>query len=155
MFNSCSNDTEPNCGINWRPQKQTVLGGLWILGIALFIIGSLAIADRLTGVVAGGCAVGLSTSMLLFNLAMGKKFKREPRIEDLILGTIVTLATTLIGALAIAGIVPGMAVGATFLGGLALWVAVDCIIELIKGNCPFKFKLDSREHQFQEESFSQ
>jgi hypothetical protein len=98
------------------------------IGLALFIIGCCAAAGAMSGIVAGGCAVGLSIPLLLTTLCMGRKDALgHDRTLQLVASIISNLAYILIGALCIAGIVPATTVGYTVLAISMVDIIIGCV----------------------------
>ena len=122
-----------------------------LLNLALFIIACVAVTGHMSGVVAGGCAVGLGVPSLLLS-CKGFYDKQQEMVGQFTAGdlppeqaettlkvmkvifalsSILSLAVVTIGALGIAGIVSATTVGWVILAPtLAFWATVCCCIPL-------------------------
>jgi len=98
------------------------------IGLALFIIGVCAAAGTMSGIVAGGCAIGLSVPLLLIAVINGRKdFMGNDRTFDMVTGIISCLAYIVFGALAITGVFPAASVGYAILGVSAIQLIISCV----------------------------
>jgi len=101
-----------------------------LVGMVLCIIGCVAAAGHLTGVVAGGCAVGLSVPVTLLYLVQAKMAADPARFLERIMyivDAILIASMCLVGALGIAGIVSAVTVGWVIVGPLLAIVAIAVI----------------------------
>lgn len=108
-----------------------------VVGIALFVIGCCAAAGKLTGVVAGWCAVGLSVPLVIGAIAaliMIAKIHTIMKVDidkcflmQQIASIVSHLAIIAIGAVAIMGIVPATTVGIVFLSLTAALIIMGCV----------------------------
>ena len=114
---------------NLSPAKRELAEGAIIItvtsiGVALFIIGCLAKAGRLNGLVAGGCAVGLAAPLLALSLYNARKTKNGAGSH--LFAAVCMLAIATIGALAIAKALPAHSVGTTVSCGFIALIAAFC-----------------------------
>jgi multisubunit Na+/H+ antiporter MnhB subunit len=101
--------------------------GTTVIGFALFIIGCMAAGGYFTGVVAGGCAIGLSIPLLLMYLVKGVVAKTPQERSQAVINAILMFAITVIGSLGIAGVLPAVTVG---------WIVVaPTLISLVVSYC--------------------
>lgn len=100
--------------------------GAAVLGSALFIIGCVAAAGYLSGVVAGGCAVGISVPLLLMYLAKGVRARTPAERSQAVTNAILMLAVVIIGALGLAGVLPATTVGWVTLAPAIIGLAISC-----------------------------
>jgi len=101
--------------------------GTTVFGFALFIIGCMSAGGYFTGVVAGGCAVGLSIPLLLMYLVKGVFAKTPQERSQAVINAILMLAVIIIGSLGITGVLPATTVG---------WVIVaPTLISLVISYC--------------------
>ncbi len=96
-----------------------------VIGAALFVIGCLAATGHLSGVVAGGCAVGLAIPLLIAALINSSRGKLSA-----ICKVIMNVALVIIGALACAGVISGAAVGYAIVTPVFLAFLANCCPEL-------------------------
>ena len=110
---------------------QVTLGLGVCIGIALIVIGALALTGHLSGIVAGGCAVGLGGLAFVLNLIHAIKTDDPKQRAGAIVSAILNLALIIIGSLAITGILSGAAVGWAIIGPMIASLALGCITSSI------------------------
>ncbi len=97
----------------WQmPSRQTLgyAAAMGVLGVALIIIGSLALKGHLTGIVAGGCAIGLSVPAAIATIVKMATSGDAEKCSGVII--LVNLAAlTVFGALTCAGLMSGFELG--------------------------------------------
>lgn len=89
---------------------QCMICSSMILSTALFIIGCLAAAGHVNGIVLGGCIVGASAPIVLLCIASAILSKGRDRVVSIIM-MISELAMVAIGALTITGIISPFVAG--------------------------------------------
>ena len=94
--------------LEMNPCDKGVNGFNGTLKFALFIIGCVAAAGHMTGVVAGGCVVGLSIPIIL--AAIGQLIGGEQKV-DAVGSIILSIFLSVMGSLAIPGIVTPVVTG--------------------------------------------
>jgi hypothetical protein len=122
-----------------RLLKYCQFGARAIIIPALFIIGCLAAAGQLSGIVAGGCIIGFSLPLLLVSLVQGVPLQiRQQAHLHTIASVACMVANTIIGALAIAGIIAPAVAGWVVIAPLCLSLFVDvclycCLCSMLGG----------------------
>lgn len=119
------------------PVERCLSSTSGIFGFALFIIGCVAAAGHMNGVVAGGCVVGLSTPMLLLAVGTIASSKNKQVVGAAIWNVIQSIALVIIGSLTITGIMTPITAGWCVIGpslvGLSLACCCACCFACIFG----------------------
>jgi hypothetical protein len=116
--------TQKGGGRNGLSSVCEVFGGT--LTLALFIIGCVAAAGHMTGVVAGSCAVGLSAPLLLASVLRAVMADNPVERSTAVGSMIMHIALIIIGSLAIAGVIPASAVGLAIILPTVIGLAISC-----------------------------
>ena len=98
------------------------------LGLALLIIGAVGAAGLMSGVSVGGCAVGLSIPMALASCCGGAANKGKSQASEILNNVIYAVVMTILGSLAIAGVIPPTTMGWCLVLPTLVKIALSCVI---------------------------
>lgn len=103
-----------------------------VFTLALFIIGCVAAAGHMTGIVAGGCMVGLSGAALVILIAYLVRGNNTINVVLKLPNLVDLVATAILGSLAMTGVVSPFAAGwgvlSAALGAGTLNCAIACAV---------------------------
>lgn len=119
--------------IELSPCEKAVNGLNQTIGLALFIIGCVAAAGHMTGVVAGGCVVGLSIPLILTGIGQVVGGKQKGLA---LANVILSIFYTVMGSLAIAGVVTPVVAAWCVLVPTIISLSLACCV-LCCGACAF------------------
>ena len=101
-----------------KPTLVALCTGLIIItSLALGIIGTLAVAGVVSGVVAGGCAIGITVFNLIIAVVIMRERDSSSKAKVLLLAcAIIAIVSVAVGAYAITGTVTTKAIGGVMMG---------------------------------------
>ncbi len=97
-----------------------------VINLVLFIIGCVAVAGHMNGVVAGGCVVGFSVPLILTAIGSIISAKHPLLRSAAVYQLIQAVALTIIGSLAIAGIVTPITAGWCVIAPTIIGLSLAC-----------------------------